>query len=232
MEGVAMQEQSIRVTIASEYPKVRCFLKEITEAQDKVFIVGHAENTTRALTLAGNLRPNVAIIDCYLPHIAGVATVPLSRISGLAISEEIPNTRVVLLSNLDAEVLPEQGLGPDNVGLFSRKTNASNTPFTRQKLYQEVASPSALVFANIEVKQTAGVRQKAAQTSDKAILFFGGLTALAGLALMLTMALAGAGFVLGLAEGATMRPLRSDGESGSFILAQGAAQRKHLASDF
>ncbi len=62
-----MKQQSIRVMRASEYPEMRTFLREIVEAEDRAVIVGQAENATRALTLAKNLRPDVAIIDSYLP---------------------------------------------------------------------------------------------------------------------------------------------------------------------
>lgn len=92
------------------------------------------ENVTKALILARNLRPDIAIIDCYLPYVIGLDALPPSRIGGLdtaqTISQGIPNTRVILLNNLDTEVLPEHILGSGVMAFFSRKTNGSNTPFT------------------------------------------------------------------------------------------------------
>ncbi len=202
-----MQRQNVRVVLASEHPEVRYFLREVVEEERGAVVVGQAENATKALTLARNLRPDVAIIDCDLPHAIGLDTVPLSRIGGLdtaqTISEEIPNTRVILLSNLDEKVLPEQGLGPDVVGFFSRETIEANVPFTLQGLYYEAVPPNALIFANVEVKPPVALRQKVANISDKAILF-GGLGILGGLSLMLTVILAGAGVALTLAGAVTM----------------------------
>jgi CheY-like chemotaxis protein len=97
-----MQRQNVRVILASEHPEVRHFLREVVEEESGAVILGQAENATKALALAKHLRPDVAIIDCYLPHTMGSDTVPLSRVGGLdvaeSISEEIPDTKVVLLN--------------------------------------------------------------------------------------------------------------------------------------
>ncbi len=202
-----MQRQDVRIMLASEHSEVRYFLREVVEEEAGVVIVGQAENATKALTLARNLRPDVAIIDSHLPHAVGLDTIPLSRIGGLdtaqTISEEIPNTQVILLSNLNEAVLPKQNLGSDVDTFFSREIIGTNTPFTLQKLYHEAEQLSILVFANVEVKQRAALSQKVANISDKAILF-GGFGILGGLALMLTVVLAGAGVFLAAAGAATV----------------------------
>lgn len=201
-----MRRQNVRIMLASEHSEVRYFLREVVEEEAGVVIIGQAENATKALTLARHLRPDVAIIDSHLPHAVGLDTVPLSRIGGLdtaqTISEEIPNTRVILLSNLDEAALPKQSLGSDRGAFFSRELIGTNTPFTLQKLYHEAEQLSILVFANVLVKQRASLRQKVANISDKAILF-GGLAILGGLSLMLTVILAGAGVALASVGAAT-----------------------------
>ncbi len=202
-----MKRQNVRIMLAAEYPEVRYFLREVAEAEAGVAIVGQAENATKALTLARHLRPDVAIIDSQLPHAVGLDTVPLSRIGGLdtaqAISEEIPNTRVILLNNLDEAVLPKQSLDSDGGAFFSREIIGTNTPFTLQKLYHEAEQLSTLVFANVEVKPRAVFRQRVSTISDKAVLF-GVLGILSGVVLMLTVILAGAGVFLAVAGAATM----------------------------
>lgn len=202
-----MQRRSVRVILASEYPEVRYFLREAVEGEAGAVIVGLAENATKALTLARNLRPDVAIIDCYLPHAIGLDTVPLSRIGGLdtaqTISEEIPNIRVIMVNNLDVKALPERGLSGDSVTSFSRKRKEGEIPFTLQELYQETEPLTPLVFANINMQRRVSLRQKVTDISDKAILF-GGLSILGGLSLILTVILAGAGAFLAVAGAATI----------------------------
>ncbi len=58
--------------LASAYPEVRYFLREVVEEEGRALIVGQAENATKALALARNLRPDVAITDCHL--LRGVET--------------------------------------------------------------------------------------------------------------------------------------------------------------
>ena len=202
-----MQRRSVRVILASEYPKIRHLLREVVEEAPGAVIVGQAENATRALTLARNLRPDVAIIDCNLPHAVGLDNVSLSRIGGLdtaqTISHDIPNTSVILLGNVDVKLLSEQGLGTDVTASFSRQRGESKIPFALQDLYREAVSSGDLVFANVEVNQQASLKRKMADISDKAVLF-GGLSTLGGLCLMLTVFLAGAGVFLALAGAAAM----------------------------
>ena len=182
-----MQRQNVRVILASEYPEVRHFLREVVEEETGAVFLGQAENATKALTLARRLRPDVAIIDCYLPHDIGLDTVSLSRIGGLdtaqTISEEIPNIRVILLNNLDTVILPDRSLNQDVAAIFSMERMATNIPFTLQDLCHEVVPSNALVFANVETKQGATIRQD---------VLFGGLGILGGLMLMVALAFAGA----------------------------------------
>ena len=202
-----MKRQSVRVIVASEYPDVRHFLREAIEREPGAVIVGQAENAARALSLARKLRPDVAIIDSCLPHTFGLDAVPLSRIGGLdtalATSEEIPNIRVVLLSNLDTEVLPDHGLSSGSGPIFSREVMGARIPFTIPELCHGAEATDTLVFADIETKPRTSFRKKITSMSDKAI-FFGGLGILGGLALMLTVILAGSGIFLALAGVATI----------------------------
>ncbi len=201
-----MQRQNVRVIVASEYPEVRHFLTEVVEEQGRAVIVGQAVNSTKALTLVRRLRPDVAIIDCHLPHVVGLDTVPQSRIGGLdtaqTISKEIPNTRVIV-PIWKWKSHEKDGLGPEVTASLSRDVTGANIPFTLQELCHEVAPPDTLVFANVEVKPRAVFRQRVSTISDKAVLF-GGLGILSGVILMLTVMLAGAGVFVAAAGAATL----------------------------
>ena len=193
--------------LASEYPEMRSFLKEIVEAEDKAVIVGQAGNAIKALTLAKNLRPDVAIIDSYLPHTIGLDTIPLSRIGGLdtaqTISEEIPDIRVVLLNSPKVRVSPERSWAWDGGASLCKESNGSCIPFTLGELRQEIVPSGALVFAKVEADTEAALSQKVTSLSDKAI-FFGALGIMGGWLLIITMFLAGAGVFVALAGATTM----------------------------
>lgn len=197
-----MKRQNVRVMVASEHPEVQYFLRGIVEEESEVITIGQAQDATEALTLARNIRPDVAIIDCYLPYVVGVNTIPMSRIGGLdiaqTISEEIPNTKVILLNNLDMGVLPDYRSNIDVGASYSIVSNGANIPSALEDLSDEVVTPNALVFANIEVRPIATLKSKNASLSDKAILF-GGLGLAGGWLLTITIMFAQVGAFLALA---------------------------------
>ena len=201
-----MDKQKLRVIVASESPEVRYFLRGVVEREGQAVIVGQAENAIKALTLARNLRPDIALIDCYLPHAIGLDTVALSRIGGLDtaqnISEEIPNTRVILLHNLDEKALPENSLASGDVAFFSGGLTGANLPFTLHEWYHQALSPSSLSFADVEVKQQVAGQQKAAKLSYKTVLF--AVLGTLGALLLISIVTFGGGVFLALAGVAAM----------------------------
>ena len=194
-----MKNKNVRVIVASERPEVQYFLRGLVEDRGKVVTVGQAQNAPEALTLARNLRPDVAIIDCYLPCVVGLDTIPLSRTGGLdiaqTISEEIPNTRVILLNNLDTGIVPDGTLTSETGAAYSIVSQGADVPLTSEDLSDKLVQPNALVFANIEVKPEAPFRRKHASLSEKTI-FFGCLGIAGGWLLTITMVLAPVGVTL------------------------------------
>ncbi len=215
-----MPERNLRVMLASEYPEVRDLLSELAGRERGAVVVGQAENGIKATALARSLRPDVAMLDCRLPHIVGLDAVPLSRMGGLdaalTISQDVPATRVIVVGNLDAEVYGEQGLTPTLEVCLSREAAGATVPFMLQEVLPETLRPSAVVFANVETfasaeafadaeafdnveaREQKSVRQRVAENSDAGILF-GGLAIFGGLLLIGTMVLAIPGAIVALA---------------------------------
>ncbi len=193
-----MQRQNLRVILALEYPEVQHFLKAMLE-EDGSVIVGQAQDAPKALTLARNLRPDVVLVDCHLPHVVGPDIVPLSRAGGLdtaqTISEELPNIRVILLNNLDAEISAGYGLGSNDTAIFSIERMGVEASFALRDLYYEVVQPNALVFASVEVKPSASQRQQISNIRSIDILFVS-LSILGGLSLILVLFLIEAWVIL------------------------------------
>ncbi len=200
-----MAEEKVRVIVASEYPERQHFLREAIEREEGVFSVGQARDSAAALSLSRHLRPDIAIIDSYLPHFIGLGTIPLSRIGGLdtaqAISEELPNVRVVLLNNLDSKGRGNHGLAGDGIISFFKETKAANIPFTLKQLHRETTSP--LVFASVEVKPRFAPGSETLGAIDK-VMLFGGISLAAGWLLILTMMFAPVGVPLALVGAVTL----------------------------
>jgi len=182
-----MKQQNVRVLLASENPGTRTLMRHIVENEDKAVIVAEAENGTRALNLARNMRPDVAIIDSYLPYVAGIDNIPLSRIGGLdiaqSISEEIPGMRVVLLNSLNTSIADRLATN----GLLCRESQATCIPFKLGDLSSINESPG-LIFANVTPQQESTASGKTSLSSKT--LLAGILTIIAGWFMVLTMFLA------------------------------------------
>ena len=196
-----MKRQNVRVLLASENPEARSVLRRIVETEDKTVIVAEAENGTRALSLARSLRPDVALIDSYLPSIVGIDNIPLSRVGGLdiaqSISEENPNMHVVLLNSLKGNLLADSTRRPGHNALLCRESNETCIPFTLSDLGERAGLPGSLIFANVET-QASAIPQQKTRLSDKVILA-GVLGVVAGWLMILTMFLATIGLYVVLA---------------------------------
>ncbi len=202
-----MQRHNLRVILASESPTGRHFLREVIEEEPGTVVVGQAENTTKALSLARKLRPDFALIDSYLPHIIGLKAIPLSRAGGLdtaqVIFEEIPNAKVILVTNMDTEISPEDSLGLYRTASFSKRERQVHAPFKLRELYRDKAQPHRLIFADVEMKPWVTFKPKGTDVYGTT-MFIGGFCFLAGLGLIATMFLAKVGAYLALAGGSAL----------------------------
>ncbi|MDP2718875.1 MAG: response regulator [Dehalococcoidia bacterium] len=191
----------MRVLIASEHNKVQHLLADMVEKEPGAVVVGEADNATKALALANRLRPDVAIIDSSLPYLIGMDEVSGSRASGLdiaqTISGEIPKTRVLLLTNMDTEISPKRGSGPNVVAHFARTNQGEKTFFNLEELYIEIRPAPEPVFAEVLMTQQPSVK-KGTGLYEKAI-FFGALCVVLGWILMATWISTVVGGVLAVA---------------------------------
>lgn len=197
-----MEKQHLRVMVASEYPQARDLLREIAEGDEGAIFVGQAPDSTRALTLARNLRPDVAIIDSNLPYSVGLDTVRLSRMGGLdtaqTIFEMTPGIRVILVTNLDTPVLTEHSLSMDAMSFFYRERAGGHAALKFEELYEDMRLSESPVFASVEVKPWPVTEQKSDEATRGA-LHFGTVSLGSGLFLIGTIWLAPYGALLVLA---------------------------------
>lgn len=192
-----MVRRNIRVVLASGQAKRRRFLRAMVEEQPEAVVIGQAENASGTIALARSLRPDVVIIDSYLPHTVALETIPLSQIGGLdaaqVTTQEIPEMRVVLLNT---DTIPREGvMNSDFIPLFSRETGGRNNPFTLQELLDETKTPDSLIFATIQISPNRNHKHKIAGWCDRGMLA-GVLAILLGMIFIVTLFLAVPGFII------------------------------------
>jgi DNA-binding NarL/FixJ family response regulator len=86
----------IRVLIADDHPIVRSGLAALIESEAGMEVVGEATNGEEAVRMAGDLNPDLVLMDLRMPVMDGAgATARLSRLS--------PAPRVLVLTTYDTD---------------------------------------------------------------------------------------------------------------------------------
>ena len=88
--------EPIRVLAVDDHPVVRAGLARLLGAESDIHIVGEARDGLEAINKALELKPDVIIMDIFMPRCSGLeATV--------AIREKLPNARLLILSISERE---------------------------------------------------------------------------------------------------------------------------------
>ena len=106
----------IRVLVADDDHIVRAGLRLILEADDDFAVVGEATNGREAVTLAAELRPDVALIDIRMPEMDGIEAT-----QAIVATEENP-PRVVILTTFDVKDYIHEALRAGASGFLLKRT--------------------------------------------------------------------------------------------------------------
>jgi len=87
-------DESIRVLLADDHPALRVGLKVLLDRAPDIAVIGEADDGEAALAMAALQPPDVAVLDCQLPGIAGMGVAKQFRALGLP-------TRILALSAYD-----------------------------------------------------------------------------------------------------------------------------------
>src|SRR5215467_8458676 len=93
----------IRILLADDHAVVRQGFKMILEAQPDMEIVGEAGNGREAVELAGQLRPDVVVMDVAMPELNGIEaarrlvdTMPHAKVLALSMHKDSVYVREIL----------------------------------------------------------------------------------------------------------------------------------------
>src|SRR5512136_1686898 len=81
------KQSKIKVLIVDDHQVVRQGLRTFLELQDDILVVGEAGDGLAAVEMAGQLRPDVILMDLVMPGLDGIAAT--SRIKSLGLSAHV-----------------------------------------------------------------------------------------------------------------------------------------------
>ncbi|AUG75479.1 LuxR family transcriptional regulator [Kitasatospora sp. MMS16-BH015] len=129
---------TIRVLIADDEALLRMAFGTILEAQPDMTSVGEAADGAEAVRLAGQLRPDVVLMDVRMPGTDGIeATRRITRLS--------PSSRVLILTTFDLDDYAFAALGAGASGFLLKNTR----PEELLTAIRHVAAGDAVVSARI-----------------------------------------------------------------------------------
>lgn len=95
--------QPIRILIADDHDVVRDGLRLILESEDDFEVVGEAANGAEAVSLCGELNPQVVLMDLRMPGMDGLTAIRHIR-------QQQPDCNIVILTTYNEDALMIAGL--------------------------------------------------------------------------------------------------------------------------
>src|SRR5437879_13809126 len=109
----------VRILIADDHQVVRTGLRALLESKSGWQVCAEAANGREAVEKAGQLKPDVAVLDIGMPLLNGVeATRQIRKLS--------PQTEVLILTMHDSEVLVQEVLEAGATGYILTDDEDSN----------------------------------------------------------------------------------------------------------
>lgn len=165
MKSASEKPVKIRVLLADDQRLMRDGLRTLLELEDDLEVVGEAENGRAAVNLAGELHPDVVLMDVRMPEMDGVeATRQLAA--------RQPECRVIILTTFDDESIIFEGLRAGALGYLLKDVSGEELAAA----IREVHRGGALIQPSVARKVLAEFSRLPATQSTAPVLPGDGLS--------------------------------------------------------
>ena len=118
----------ITLLLVDDHNVIRSGLRALLASEPSFEIVGEAASGREAVSLAGQLQPDVVIMDLAMPLLNGMEATR-------QITSGCPSTRVIVLSAYDDDAHVEQALAMEASGYLLKHTAGSDLIRAVQEVY-------------------------------------------------------------------------------------------------
>ena len=112
-----INQSPIRVLVVDDQAVVRSGLRAFLSIYDDLTLVGEANDGDRAVSLCGQLQPDVVLMDLVMPHLNGAEATR-------AIRQHYPQIQVVALTSFHEDALIKQVLEAGAIGYLLKNVSA------------------------------------------------------------------------------------------------------------
>ena len=92
-----------RILIVDDVPELRAIFRLLLETEGLYDVVGEAGDGLEAIEKAGELKPDLVILDMAMPRLDGLQAIP-------RIHDAAPGVRILVLSGFEARSLQEKAI--------------------------------------------------------------------------------------------------------------------------
>jgi NarL family two-component system response regulator LiaR len=112
-------EDKIKIVIADDRRLIRDSLRVVLSREKNIQIVGEATSGPETLDVIGDLKPDVLLIDYFMPGVDGVEAIP-------PVIEKSPNTKILMLTLRMDEAVIFEALKAGAKGYISKNASISD----------------------------------------------------------------------------------------------------------
>ena len=133
-EEKSIDAAPIRVIVVDDHEVVRRGLSLFLSTFDDLILVGEAKNGAEAITLCGQLMPDVVLMDLIMPEMDGITSTKI-------IAQRFANVNVIAFTSLKDDDLVNKMMEVGAVSSVSKNASIDELADTIRAAYQKIKTP-------------------------------------------------------------------------------------------